>query len=91
MRQYDFTVYLDLPELTDEAAEKLFEAGCDDGSPASSEGYCWVTFHRDARSLGAAIRSAVSDVKKAGYEVAKVEIEREDLQNLLDAPAKQNT
>lgn len=80
MHEYDFTVILkNLSEMTEAAANALFESGCDDGSPASSEGQAWVTFHRDAESLEEAIRSAIADVQTAGFRVAKVELEPEAL------------
>lgn len=34
-------------------------------------------FHRDASSLEEAIRSAIANVKSAGYEVERVEMEAE--------------
>ena len=75
MTKYEFTVFLDgLTEITEEAANALFEAGCDDASPASRDGQVWSTFHRQAPSLEAAIRSAVRDVNKAGFQVHHVEL-----------------
>ena len=38
-----------------------------------------VSFHREALTLQEAIRSAVSDVRKAGVEVDRVEIESDEL------------
>jgi hypothetical protein len=39
MTTYDFTLILSSPaELTDEFADKLFAAGCDDGTPSSADG-----------------------------------------------------
>ena len=39
MAPYDFTLVLSAPtELTEEFADKLFAAGCDDSTPSSSEG-----------------------------------------------------
>jgi hypothetical protein len=84
MRRYDFTLILSAgTELTDDLAEALFEAGCDDGSPGSCEGIVSIDFHREADCLEAAIRSAIADVQKAGFTVAKAEID-------ADAPALQN-
>jgi hypothetical protein len=36
-----------------------------------------IDFHREASSLEEAIRSAIEDVRTAGYEVARVEMEAE--------------
>jgi hypothetical protein len=76
MRVYDFTVILALgTDLTDDLANSLFEAGCDDGSPGSCEGVVSIDFHREADSLEAAIRSAIADVQKAHCTVDSVKIE----------------
>ena len=76
MRKYDFTLILGEPlELTDDIADALFTAGCDDGTPGTCNGVFSIDFHREAASLEEAIRSAIKDVRTAGYEVARVEIE----------------
>jgi hypothetical protein len=86
MTKYEFTVFLaGLTEITEEAAEALYEAGCDDASPASCDGAVWSTFHREAPSLEHAIRSALADITKAGYQVERVEIGSEALHGLVDA------
>ncbi len=75
MKEHEFTVILDgISEITDEAANALYEAGCDDGSPGSCDGVVSVDFHRDAPTLESAIQSAVADILKAGYQVQRVEI-----------------
>jgi hypothetical protein len=76
MHIHEFTLILAKDtELTEELADNLFEAGCDDGSPFSSCGIVGVGFSREAESLEAAIRSAVADVQKAGCTVERVQIE----------------
>ncbi len=80
MKRYDFTLILTQDtELTDQLVEDLYEAGCDDGSPASRGGVVMVTLHREAESLEQAIRSGIADVQRAGAAVARVEIEPDDL------------
>ena len=75
MKEQEFTVILaGISEITDEAANALYEAGCDDGSPGSCDGVVSVDFHRDAPTLESAIQSAVADIRKAGYQVERVEI-----------------
>ena len=75
MKEYEFTVILSgSAELTEELADRLFAAGCDDGSPGSCGDVVSINFHRDADSLEAAIRSAIAQVQAAGCTVAKVEI-----------------
>jgi hypothetical protein len=76
MKKYEFTLILseDL-ELTDDIADALFEAGCDDGTPGTANGEFVIDFHRQAVSLEDAIRSAIRNVRTAGYEVERVEME----------------
>jgi hypothetical protein len=76
MKKYEFNVVLkDTTEVSDDQADALFAAGCDDGTPASSNGMAWVHFDRAAGSLEEAIRSAVGQVQAAGFGAAKVEID----------------
>ena len=76
MITYDFTLILSSPtELTEDFADKLFAAGCDDGTPSSSAGTLSIDFTRDATDLESAIRSAVSNVATAGGVVDRVEID----------------
>ena len=76
MRQYDFTVTLaEFLELTPGLADALFAAGCDDGTPGTANGVLVIDFHREAASLEDAIRSAIEDVRTAGYEVAPLSME----------------
>jgi hypothetical protein len=90
MATYRFTVILaGLDEISDDLAEALFEAGCDDGSPWSSRGVAAVGFDREAESFEQAVRSAIADVQKAGCHVAWVKIEPEDL--VASAPAGNTT
>jgi hypothetical protein len=78
MAKYEFTLILSGPlELTEEIADELFEAGCDDGTPGTRDGVFSIDFHRDASSLEEAIWSAIVNVKLAGYEVERIEMEAE--------------
>lgn len=80
MKEHEFTLILtDISEITDKAAEALYAAGCDDGSPGSCDGVVSVDFHRDADTLEEAIQSAVRDVRKAGFEIDRVEIYRDSV------------
>lgn len=89
MNTYHFTVVLaGLSEISDELADTLFEAGCDDGSPWSSEGVAAVGFDREAKSFEDAVRSAIADVQKAGCHVAWVKIEPQDLVEAAPAPER---
>ncbi len=78
MRKYEFTLILKGSlELTEEIADALFKAGCDDGTPGMCNGVFSIDFHREANSLEEAITSAIGNVKSAGYDVERVEIEAE--------------
>lgn len=78
MRKYEFTLILKGSiELTDDVADGLFEAGCDDGTPGTCDGVFSIDFHRQAGSLEEAISSAIANVKSAGYAVQRVQIEAE--------------
>ena len=73
---YTFTVILaGVSEVTEAMADALFEAGCDDATPASSGGVVRLDFDREAESLGEALGSAVVDLEKAGCRVARIDIE----------------
>lgn len=76
MTTYDFTLVLSSPaELTDDFADKLFAAGCDDGTPSNTNGTLAVDFSREGSDLESAIRSAVANVAAAGGVVDHVEID----------------
>ena len=76
MKTYAFDVILKgISEVTDDQADGLFAAGCDDGTPASCDGVAWVHFDREASSLEEAIRSAVAQMQTAGFTVSKVELD----------------
>jgi hypothetical protein len=76
MKTYEFNVVLkDMAEITDEQADALFAAGCDDGTPTSSDGLAWIHFDRQAPSLEKAIASAVAQVLTTGCGISKVELD----------------
>ena len=80
MQTYTFTVVLgDQTEMTEDFAEALAAAGCDDGLAGSSGGVASVIFDRQAESLEEAVRSAIADVQKAGCRAAWVRIEAQDV------------
>jgi hypothetical protein len=78
MKTYEFDVILkDVSEITDDHADALFAAGCDDATPVSRAGVAWLHFDRQAAALEEAIRSAIVQVRTAGLGVAKVELDAE--------------
>ena len=50
-------------------------AGSDDGKLVTRNGVTHIAFDREAASLEEAIRSATADVRRAGFEVARVEMD----------------
>lgn len=73
---YEFSLVLACtPDLNEALADRLFAAGCDDGSPVSRAGITRVDFDREAEDLEAAIRSAIANVQQAGCVVQRVEID----------------
>jgi hypothetical protein len=80
MTCWEFTLILrGVTEITDSLADALYEAGCDDATAGSSCGVARVSFSREAATLQDAIQSAVRDLRLAGCEIARVEIEPDEL------------
>jgi hypothetical protein len=80
MTCWEFTLILrDVSEMTGDLANALYDAGCDDATVGSSSGLARVSFSREAAALQDAIQSAARDVQRAGCDIARVEIEREEL------------
>lgn len=74
MAVFEFQVILaGVTTMSDELADSLFRAGCDDGTPFSSQGIAAVGFSREAETLEEAVRSAIADVNKAGFAVSRAE------------------
>jgi hypothetical protein len=87
VKTYEFVVTLaKSTEHSDALVEALYEAGCDDGSVWSCAGVVQIGFSRQADSLEAAIRSAITDVQKAGGSVARLEMEPAALAALHGGP-----
>lgn len=73
MNEHHFTAILSgVSEVTESAANALYEAGCDDGTFCARDGIAYVHFNRDADSLDEAIQSAIDDIRSAGFDVARV-------------------
>ena len=77
--KYEFSLILAAADVSDEGADKLYEAGCDDGSILSRGDVTMIQFDRDAKTLDAALDAAIRDVEGAGFQVARVEIERHEI------------
>ena len=71
---YSFTLTLaGLDELTIEVGDAIY-AVVDDGSLYSEATTLYLAFDREASCLGDAIGSAVKDVERAGFSVARVDV-----------------
>lgn len=76
VKKFEFTLILRSgAELSEDLADALFEAGCDDASPGICNGVVSIDFDREAESLEQAIQSAINQARGAGAEVEKVEID----------------
>ncbi len=62
-------------ELTDEIANALFEAGCDDALFRSRGETLYLDFGREAATFDEAVASARADVERAGVGLIVVRVE----------------
>ena len=72
MTEYEFTLILQGTDASSPDAEVLY-AICNDGTLSRIGGVTRFTVGREAPSLNAAVRSAIADVRRAGFEVERVE------------------
>ena len=80
MKTYCFRLYFQgLDYMSEDTAEALYEAGCDDCTPGSDSGRAYADFSRDAESLEAAVASAATDSQRAGCDIDRVEIDGRDI------------
>lgn len=72
MQTYEFLVRLDigdLDEISDDIlCDALFEAGCDDALLFNDGGEVILEFSRESSSEEEAIKSALEDIRTAGYK-----------------------
>ena len=63
---YNFRLILDnVPSITCEIEDALYEAGCDDGILGQVEGITFIEFDREAMSYEDAVLSAINDVNRS--------------------------
>ena len=81
MTSYRFNVIVPSKPLTHheilDVTDALGNAGCTDATIRGHTEGIELLFEREANSLQAAISSAVADVESVGYQISKVELERE--------------
>ena len=73
MKVHEFTLVL-TADPNEEESDRLYSI-FNDGTLVTIAGVPQVDFHREAPSLEDAIGSALAQVRKAGFDVARVEIE----------------
>ena len=73
-KTYGFSLVLNVPTISPEECDALYEAGCDDGTIVTRNKVTFIAFDREAQSLEKAIRSATANVRAAGFEVKRVEM-----------------
>lgn len=77
LRTYRFTLVFagEFDELTDEFADAVWEAGCEDSHIALSHHELRITFDRAAPTYWAAVLSAVAAIERTGLglELAAIE------------------
>ena len=72
---YSFTLELSgIDELTDDLANALFEAGCDDATLAMAGGRVFLDFDREADSISDAIVSAINAVEARGLGIRVTQV-----------------
>lgn len=72
MGTYVFRLVVSDP-IDDDGANRLFEAGVDDGYPESGPKGHSIGFDREASSFHEAVLSAIKEVEEANFEVLRVE------------------
>ncbi|HUG92120.1 MAG TPA: hypothetical protein VML55_14870 [Planctomycetaceae bacterium] len=72
MKEHEFTLIL-TADPTDEEADRLYGT-FQDGTLSTVAGVPQIHFHREAASLEDAMRSAVADLRAAGFDVGRVEL-----------------
>lgn len=77
MKEHEFTFIL-TTDPDEEEADKLYGT-FNYGTLSTIAGVPQIRFHREAPLLEEAIRSVMRDVRSAGFDIARVEIEPESV------------
>jgi len=75
MREHEFTLVLKT-DPSDQASDALY-AIFSDGTISTIAGVPRIHFHREAKTINEAIRSALSDVRSTKIEIERVELQPE--------------
>ena len=71
--KYEFKLILGEPDLSEDLADRLYVAGCDDGLLGMTGGVVSMDFCRKAGSLAGAVNSAVKNIASAGVDVIGID------------------
>ena len=85
MKLYDFRLILDA-EPDDDGVDRLAEF-IDDGTIGTINGVPEIWFGRESGSFEQAFQSAISDVRKAGFDFVRVEIDKASIPETETAAA----
>ena len=77
MKEHDFTLIL-TAEPDDDEADRIYGV-VDDGTLSTIAGVPQIRFHREASTLEEAIRSAIQHLRRAGFDITKIEMEPDAL------------
>lgn len=73
LKTFHFVVQLaGAGKLTRRLQDRVYEAGCDDAALIERNGRIILDFDRQAKSMPEAIKSALSDIQRAGLRVSEV-------------------
>jgi hypothetical protein len=72
-------LYTGVEDLTDEFANAMYEAGCDDASIGIQDGFFFADFGRVAPSFRDALISAIEDIERVGQPLRLVRVEPLDV------------
>lgn len=77
MKEHEFTLIL-TTDPSEEESDRLYGT-FNDGTISTIAGLPQIHFHREAPSLEEAIRSSIGDVRSAGLDVERVEMQPDTL------------
>jgi hypothetical protein len=91
MSSYHFTLIVEGSDLqTDDHADALFEAGCDDALVGEIDGVHYLDFDREADTVSDAVLSAIGQIESAVPGARVVRVANGGLVSMADIAARTN-
>ncbi len=84
MKEFDFTLVLRVPELSEEQVDALFRAGCDDALVGAVDEIPYLDFTREAGCFAEALSTAMKQVEQVLGAGCVAHIEPDELVTLAD-------